>query len=315
MIDGFSDTLEFFPRGLVYVGLGIVVLVLAKLVQDYLTPYRINDQISHKNNVALGLSITGYYFGVITVFLGSLYQPLTVVRDNEITVVRDDEWRYTTDFGWDVLEVFLYAVGGIVVMNVARILVNKLLLYKFDTEKEIIEDQNAGSGAVEFALYVAVGLVIAGATAGAGGGTEGAAEVSNVDSVLRSLAFFGLGMVVLGLFALFYQLTTSFDLHAEIEQNNTAVGVALGGNLIAIGLVTFKAVFGEFVSWEESLAAFLTFAVIGFALLYVVRLAVDVILLPGTKVAHELAVDRNLGVAFIESGVVISAALILYFAI
>ena len=307
MIEAFGDTLEFFPRGLVYVGLGIVVLVLAKLIQDYLTPYRINDQISHKNNTALGLSITGYYFGVIAVFLGSLYQPLAVVRD--------DEWKYTSDFGWNVLEVFLFAMGGIVVLNVARLLVDRFLLYKFDTEKEIIEEQNGGAGAVEFAVYVAVGLVIAAATAGAGGGEEGASEVSNVDAVLRSFAFFGLGMVVLGLFALFYQLTTSFDLHAEIEKNNTAVGVALGGNLIAIGVVTFKAVFGEFVSWEESLAAFLTFAVIGFALLYVVRLAVDLILLPGTKVAHELAVDRNLGVAFIESGVVISAALILYFAI
>lgn len=307
MGDAFVDTLEFFPRGLVYVGLGVVVLLLAKLVQDYLTPYRINDQISHKNNTALGLSITGYYFGVIIVFLGSLYQP--------ISVVRDDEWKLTSDFGWDALEVFLYALGGIVVLNITRILVDRFLLYKFNTEKEIIEDQNAGSGAVEFAVYVAVGLVIAAATAGAGGSADSATDVSNVDAVVRSLAFFALGMVVLGLFAVFYQLTTSFDLHAEIERSNIAVGVALGGNLIAIGVVTFKAVFGEFVSWEESLAGFITFAVIGFVLLYVVRMVVDLILLPGTKVADELAVDGNLGVAFIESGVVISAALILYFAI
>ena len=80
-------------------------------------------------------------------------------------------------------------------------------------------------------------------------------------------------------------------------------------------LVTFKAVFGEFVGWGESIASFLTFAVIGFVLLYAVRIAVDFALLPGTRISHEQAVDRNVGVAFIESGVVIGAALILYFAI
>ena len=307
MIDAFVDTLELFPRGLAYVGLGIVVLLLAKLVQDFVTPYRIGDQLSHKDNAALGLSITGYYLGVITVFLGAVYQPLTVVRD--------DEWKYTTDFGYNVLEVFLYALGGMLVLNLARILVDRLVLYKFSTEKEIIEDQNAGAGAVEFGVYLAVGLVIAASISGTGVTAEGVAEVAIVDAVARAAAFFALGMVVLGLYAVFYQATTSFDIHDEIEQNNTAVGVVVGGNLIAIGIVTFKAVFGEFVGWEESLAAFLTFAVIGFALLVVVRLVVDLVLLPGTKVANELAADRNLGVAFIESAVVVSAALILYFAI
>ena len=307
MIDAFVDTLEFFPRGLVYVGLGIVVLLIAKLAQDLVTPYRINEQLSHKNNVALGLSITGYYLGVIIVFLGVVYQP--------VAVAEEEIWKFTSDFGLDVLEVFLYSLAGIVALNLARIVVDKLVLPKFDTEKEIVESQNAGTGAVEFGVYVAVGLVIAASLAGTGGAGFSDAEDSVLELVLRSLAFFGLGMVVLILYGWFFQLMTSYDIHAEIEQNNVAVGVALGGNMIAIGLVTFKAVFGEFVGWNESLAGFLTFAVIGFALLYVVRRLVDLILLPSTKIAHELAVDRNLGVAFIVSGVVISAALILNFAI
>jgi uncharacterized membrane protein YjfL (UPF0719 family) len=307
MIDAFIDTLEFFPRGLVYVGLGIVVLLVARLVQDYLTPYRINDQLTQRDNAALGLSIAGYYLGVVAVFLGAVYQPLSVVRDNQ--------WKFTGDFGMDVLEVFLYSLAGIAVLNVARIVVDRLVLYKFDTKKEIIEEQNAGTAAVEFGVYVAVGLVIAASTAGTGGGGDVSAEASTVDTVLRSLAFLGLGMVVLILYTMFYQLTTVYDIHDEIKKKNVAVGVALGGNLIAIGIVVFKAVFGEFVGWSESLAAFLTFAVIGFALLFVVRRLIDLVLFPTAKVSHELAVDQNLGVAFIVSAMVISASLILYFAI
>jgi len=307
MYDSFIDTLEFFPRGLVYVALGIVVLVVAKLVLDLVTPYRINRQLAEKNNSALGLSITGYFMGVIIVFVGVLYQPLNIVRD--------DQWQWTGDFWLDVLEVAIYSLVGIVLLNASRLLVDRLVLYKFNAEKEIIEDHNSGSAAVEAGVYVAAGLVIAAATAGSTGGIEGVSDVTVVESALRSLAFFGMGMAVLVIFSFFYELTTSFNIHEEIEKNNVAVGVALGGNLVAIGLVTFKAVFGEFVGWGESIASFLTFAIIGFVLLYAVRIVVDFALLPGTRISHELAVDRNVGVAFIESGVVIGASLILYFAI
>ena len=307
MVDALVDTLEFFPRGLVYVGVGIIVLWLAKLAQELLTPYRISDQLSQKNNTALGLSITGYFLGVITVFVGVLYQPLTVIRS--------DQWQLTGDFWIDVVEILLYAVAGILVLNATRIIVDKLVLYKFETQKEIIEDQNTGSGAVEFAVYIAVGLVIAASIAGTGAGIEGVSDTTLADTIIRSVVFFVLGMIVLILFSLFYELTTSFNIHDEIESDNAAVGIALAGNLVAIGLVIFKAVFGEFIDWTQSLTAFATFAIIGFVLLYIVRLVVDFVLLPGTRVANELVESRNKGIAFIESGVVISAALILYFAI
>ncbi len=307
MVDALVDTLEFFPRGLVYVGVGIIVLWLAKLAQEVLTPYRINDQLSQKNNTALGLSITGYFLGVITVFIGVLYQPLTVIRS--------DQWQLTGDFWLDVVEVLLYSVAGILILNATRIIVDKLVLYKFQTQKEIIEDQNTGSGAVEFAVYLAVGLVIAASIAGTGAGIEGVSDTTLADTIIRSVVFFVLGITVLILFSLFYELTTSFDIHDEIERDNAAVGIALAGNLVAIGLVIFKAVFGEFIDWTQSLTAFATFAIVGFVLLYIVRIVVDFVLLPGTRVADELVKSRNKGIAFIESGVVISAALILYFAI
>lgn len=307
MVDALVDTLEFFPRGLVYVGVGIIVLWLAKLAQEVLTPYRINDQLSQKNNTALGLSITGYFLGVITVFIGVLYQPLTVIRS--------DQWQLTGDFWLDVVEVLLYSVAGILILNATRIIVDKLVLYKFQTQKEIIEDQNTGSGAVEFAVYLAVGLVIAASIAGTGAGIEGVSDTTLADTIIRSVVFFVLGMTVLILFSLFYELTTSFDIHDEIERDNAAVGIALAGNLVAIGLVIFKAVFGEFIDWTQSLTAFATFAIVGFVLLYIVRIVVDFVLLPGTRVADELVKSRNKGIALIESGVVISAALILYFAI
>ena len=294
MVDAFIDTLELFPRGLVYAGMGVVVLLIGKLVQDLLTPYKINHQLRTKDNVALGLSITGYYLGTVIVFLGAVYQDFSVIVEG---------LGFTTDYWRAVLEVFLTSLAGIAALNLARAVVDRLVLHRFRTAQKIIDDQNAGTGAVEAGVYVATALVIAGSVSGEGGGPE------------TSLAFAALGLLVLVLYALFYEITTSFNIHDEIEENNTAVGVALAGNLVAIGIVVFKAVFGDFVNWGEALAEFITFAALGFVLLLAMRLVVDLLLFPRVKVAHELAVDRNLGVALIESAVVVSASLILFFAV
>ncbi len=295
MIEAFVDVFEQIPRGLVYVVMGVIVLAIARLVQDFITPYKIQEQLNQKDNIALATSIAGYYLGVIIVFLGGLYQPFLVVAD--------DSLGFTAEYWQDVGLVFVYSIAGIIVLNIARIIVDKLVLHDFSTEDEIINDQNAGTGAVEFAVYVAVGLVIAGAISGESGGPE------------TALVFLVLGLVALIVYTLIYEWTTSFNIHEQIESDNVAVGVALAGNLIAIGIVVFKAVFGEFVGWTESIAGFITYAVVGFILLYAVRFVVDMVLFPKVKLADELAVDRNLGAAFIESAALISVSLILFFAI
>ncbi len=301
ILEALIDTLTFFPRGLVYVGLGLVVLFLAKIGRDLVTRHRIDEELTEKKNLAEALRLSGYLLGVILVFLGAIYQPFT-------QVVSVSELGLSQAFWVDVLRVFLYSLAGIVALNLVRPLMDRLILYKFNLEKEIIDEQNVGTGVAEFGLNVAAGLAIGGAISGSGSGSE-------VSQAYTALAFSVLGLAVLILFALFYQLTTRFDVHAEIEGGNMAVGVVLGANLIAIGLVTLKALFGDFIGWQHSIIEFLIFAVIGLVLLYVLRLVVDLILLPHTRVSEELGTGKNLGMAFVESMVVISSALILFFAI
>ena len=295
MIEAFVDIFEQIPRGLVYVAMGVIVLAIARVAQDLITPYRIQEHLNQKDNVALALSISGYYLGVIIVLLGGIYQPFVVVADGGL--------GFTADYWQDAALVFGYSIVGIIVLNLARIVVDRLILHGFSTEDEIINNHNAGTGAVEFAVYIAVGLVIAGSISGEGGGPE------------TAVTFLVLGLVALILYTLFYEWTTSFDIHEQIESGNVAVGVALAGNLIAIGIVVFKAVFGEFVGWSESIAGFITYAILGFVLLYAIRFVIDKVLFPHVRLADELVVDRNLGAALIESAALISVSLILFFAI
>ncbi len=295
MIEAFVNTLEFFPRGLVYVALGLIILVLSKFINDVVTHYRIDEEVVQKGNTAIALGLSGYFLGVILVFVGAAYQPFGLIVS--------DGLGFNREFAFDVLRVFLYSLAGIAALNLVRLLTEYLVLYKFSVRRELVEGQNVAIGAVEFGISIAIGLLIAGSISGSGGGPD------------VSLAFFGMGLVVLILFTLFYELTTPFNIHEEIEKNNLAVGITLGGNLIAIGLVIFKAVFGDFLGWSEGIAQLLTFAVAGFVLLYLLRLIIDLALLPSTKVSDELVTGQNIGVAFIESTIVISAALVLLFAI
>ena len=291
-MDTLIDILTFLPRGLIYVALGVAILVLATLAREIVTRHKLEEEIVTKKNTAVALRLTGYLLGVIIVFVGAVFQPQQWDANPNTGLGIDRA------FGMQLLWTFAYAMAGVVALNLVRPLTDRLVLYKFQVEKEIVEDQNVGVAAAEFGINVAAGLAIAGAIAGYG-------------SPLNALAFFGLGLTALILFALFYEWTTPFNIHDEIESGNPAIGIALGGNLVAIGLVIFKASFGDFFGWTTSLIEFGVFAIFGFAMLYLIRLAVDTLILPKTKTSEALAAGRNIGVAIVESTVAISSALIL----
>ena len=214
MIDAFVNTIQAFPRGLVFVALGLVVLLLAKLARDVVTHYSIDKEVAQNQNLAVALRLSGYFTGVILVLLGALYQPLLLVGEGG--------FGFHLAYWQEVLRVFLYSLAGIVALNLVRPLIDRVILYKFSTEEEIVGGKNVGTGAAEFGLYVATGLLIAGAVAGEGVSSE-------LTAALVTLAFFGMGLAFLVAFSVFYQITTPYDIHSEIEGNNAAVGIAFGG--------------------------------------------------------------------------------------
>jgi len=285
------------PYGGGFVILGLLVLVIAKIAKDFLTPYKVDEQLTEKDNPALGLSMTGYYLGVIIIFIGVLYDDLA------------GGVEYTPQaFGADMIEVFCYSLGGILLLNISRVVVDKCVLTNFSTHKEIITDKNVGTGAVEFGNYIASGLIIAGALNG-----EGLGEWWN--EALIALVFFALGEVGLIIFSRIYQVFTKYDIHHEIEQDNVAAGVALGGNMAAIGIVLLKGLKGDFTGWTENLCAFGIYAIAGFILLLLVRWIADLFMLPNATFDEEIAKDRNIAAAWIESAVSIGSASIIFFAL
>ncbi|XOF34339.1 MAG: DUF350 domain-containing protein [Candidatus Electrothrix sp. YB6] len=282
-----SETGELY-YGMLYVVLGIAVLMLSKVVVNRLTPYKINHELIRSDNPALGVTLAGYYAGVIIVFLGA------VVGDSSRQL--DSISAALAEAGIDLC----YAVFGILALNFCRRVVDLAILYKFSTVKEIIKDRNVGTGAVEAGAMIATALMIAGAIQGEG-------------SFATTLVFFLLGLFLLILFSRFHAMLTPYDDHDEIEKDNVAAGAYLGMSMIALGIIVLKATAGDFVSWGYNLSWFAGYAILGFLGLAVLQKMILVVFLPGADIEEEISRDRNLNIAWIGGTLSIGIAAVIFF--
>ena len=258
------------------------IVLFSKMINDLLTPYKVDDELTNKDNVALSTSIGGYFGATTIIFIGAFLGP-------------------TRGIIMDLLFVGGYSIFGVVLLNISRFINDRLILYKFSNVKEIIEDRNVGTGAVQFGSYIASGLIVAGAIHGEGGG------------MLTAMAFFALGQIALICFTWIYNIITPFDIHEEIENDNAAAGVALGGTLVAVGIILMKGASGNFISWNYNLSIFGMDVVLVFILLPAVRIFFDKIIIPHTALNHEIQFDRNLGAGLLEMIMAISFSIILFF--
>jgi len=270
--------------GLANIGLCMVLFLLAKMVKDFTTSYSINKELTEKDNLAVAVSMLGYFLATLIVILGALAGPSKGLLADTLAVG-----------GWGLF--------GIVLLNVSRVINDKFILRKFKNVKELVEDRNVGTGAVEFGSYIASGLVIAGSIHGEGG------------SVWTALAFFAASQVALVIFALIYELITPFNVHEEIERDNVAAGISFGGTLIALGVVLLNGTVGNFVSWGSNFLNFALYAVVGFILLPIVRFLFDRLIIPHADLNHEIKNDQNVGLGLLEMGIAVSFAVILFFSV
>lgn len=268
---------------LIYIVSVFLLIFIGKFVYDKLNRrFVLREELLQKDNFAVALAVVGYYFGLVIAIGGILIGPST----------------YWVD---DLVDILFYGVLAIILLNLSAFINDKVILYKFDNVKEIVEDQNVGTGIIQAANHIAVGMIIYGAISGEGG------------DLITAAAFWVLGQVVLIIASFLYNLITPFDVHDEIEKDNVAVGVAFAGMLIALGNVIRIGLAGDFISWQVNLSQFAGFVVFGLILLPVLRLVTDKVLLPGESLTKELVHQEkpNVGAGAIEAFSYIAASFLL----
>ena len=268
--------------GFIYLAVVLALLVIGKRVYDGLhRSFALRTELIEKDNLAVALALAGYYLGLVIVLVAVVSGPASFSLLD------------------DVIGLVIFGLLGIVLLNLSALINDKVVFSKFSIEREIVEDRNAGVGALEGANYVAVGLVTAGAMSGEGG-------------LLSGLVFWIAGLVALIIAGILYDRITSYDLHDEIEKSNVAVAAAFAGVLIGFGNVIRLAGEGDFVSWNESLAEFGYYTVVGLILLPFIRLFADKVLLPGARLSDELLQEQpNLGAGVIEGVSYLAASMLI----
>ena len=292
MADAITDLLkDIGSRGLLTLVVVLVAVWIGKLVRDLLTRYKINEELTDKNNTAVGVALMGYYVGLAIAIAGVL-----VGSGGE-------------SLGFDLLTVAIYSVIAIILLNISALVNDKLILYKFDNQKELVEDRNSGTGTTMAGSYLATGLIVNAAVSG---------EVSGKrwEGLVACLVFFALGQIVLMLAGLWYQLITKYDVHKVIgEDNNAAAGIGFGAFLFAIGYVVRAAMTGQSESWGIDLVSFALYVVIALILLTIGRLITDKVFLPKAKISDEIGSQGNVAAAAIAAAIYVTIAVLIVSAV
>lgn len=281
---------------IVYFLISVVFIWLAKIIRNIFVPYSLNKELIEKDNPAVGLSLMGYLGGVIVIIACIVHSPPTTIQFN---------WY---KWGVELLITSGYIISGIIVLNLNGIVTSRLILYKFNVEKELINDRNCGTGFVEASGFIATGLIAGASLHGQGG-------------VLDTIIFFVLGQLMLVFISHIYQISCGYDVHKEIAENyekngviyggNLAAGVAFGANIIAIGIILMGSIWGDFSGWIKDILNFIGYGLGGSVLLWTTRIVVDRIIISGSTLLKEIRDDKNINGAYLEAVLSIGIAIII----
>jgi uncharacterized membrane protein YjfL (UPF0719 family) len=273
--------LTLIGNSFAYLGVCIVLFLIGKIAFGIFNKQiNVNHEIIKKDNLAFSISLIGYYTGIIlaigSALLGSSQDLMT-----------------------DLISIASYGLGAIVLLNISSIINDKIIFREHNVNKEIIEDENIGVGLIEAANYIAVGVILYGASTGSA-------------SPLAILFFWLAAELALIIAAKFYNLITPYDIHSEIERDNIAVGVGYSGIIIALSIIISNGIAIETDSIKETLIQFAFTTVVGLILLPIIRIITDKIMLPGVNLNNEIANKEkpNVGAGLIECIAYITGSLL-----
>ncbi|WP_109831788.1 DUF350 domain-containing protein [Reichenbachiella versicolor] len=265
-------------EGLVYAFTALIFFFIGKVVYQLLNKsIDVKQELVKKDNLAFSIAHVGYFIGLLLAIGSAIVGP-------------------SQGLWMDVEMIAIYASLAIVLLNVSMLFTDKVLLRKFKVRKEIIEDQNVGTGIIEGSVSIAIGLIIFGAVTGEGNGDL-------MSGIHLAIGFWLSGLLSLILVFRVYNMITPYDIHEHIEKGNVAVGVGLAGAIIAMGNLIRFGLSGDFESWSTSLTEAGLEIGIGMIMLPVMRYLTDKILLPGEKLTDEIINQEhpNIGAAIVEA--------------
>jgi uncharacterized membrane protein YjfL (UPF0719 family) len=258
----------------------LAFLVLARSVFGWVARtegYSLTVETTIKDNPAVGVRFGLFLMASAIPFIG-LLEPSGAGLRQDLDVVA------------------FYGLISIVLLIISREVNDKLILYKFSNDAEVIGKKNTSVAIVEGASYLGTAFIVSGAFA-------------NVDAGIgASLIWFAVGQCVLVVLDNIYGLVAP-GLQEALAAQNLACAFSLGGFLVSGGIALGSAISGQSYGWAQDGIDVGYFLAIWFAVIAVIHLTMNRLFLPGTTVRKELFVDRNVAAGIIEAVVFITVTL------
>lgn len=291
-----SDLVSSILPTLLYLMSGLLLFSVGRFI--YMFWHKKVDlrfELVKKDNFAFAITQVGYYIAILIV---------------TVALIANAHEKFD--------EALFYIIGngllGILLINVASLVNDKLILHRFRVHKEIIEDENTGTGVIEAGNYIANGMIIFGAI-----GSEPHIHLPNspFDYVFAAsfniLLFWGIGQTILVLATAIYNFMLPYNAHQEIEKDNYAVGLGFAGATIALGILVSTGVLAEHTGWLDHLGQIVLDVGLGLVLLPAARWVTDVVLLPGERLTDEIINQTipNFGAGLMEAFSYIGSAVLI----
>jgi len=285
------DYVDGIITSLVYLAASFILFFIGKLAYQLFHPkVNVGDELVEKDNFAFSIAYVGYYIGLVFAIGGAIYGE-------------------SSGLWLDLMDIGVYGLLTIILLNLSILINDKILLSGFSVKKEILEDQNAGTGVIEGANAVATGMIVLGAIHGDGYGFGG--------PIVTGILYWALGQALLIVASRVYYAITPYNVQAEIEKDNVAAGIGLAGAIIAIGNLIRFALMHDFESWIITLEDVGIDVAIGLVFLPIARLLTDKILLPGRNLTDEIVNQEkpNMGAALVEAFAYIGGSVLITWAL
>lgn len=280
----------------------VALLFFAKQIKDKCSPYKIDEELTHKDNPAMGVNLLGYFLGVFICLYAVLAGP-------SVNILSD-----LTDF-------FLFGILSIIMLNLSVIINDKFLLSSFKNIEELLHKKNLSVGIAQAGTCIFTACIVAGAVSGF---SKQPLEIQSMGELFQSnnlklilsetlstLYFFVIGQIILIIFTRIFQWLTPYDDQEEIKNNNVAAALDFAGILIALGIIMKGAMFGHIPLNMEGTVYLFASAIPACFCLLILRLLIDRLFLPKDKLNLEISKDKNTAAGMISLCFMVGFALVI----
>ena len=240
--------------------------------------YSLTVETVKNDNPAVGIRLAAFLFALVFSFLGMMH-PSGV------------------GFEADLNNIGMYGVLSIGALLISAIVNDKLILYGFDNNAEVVGEKNIAVALVEGCTYLATAFIMRGALSGWEGG------------FWVAIMWFVIGQAFLVALGYLYRLVVK-GVFEGLDTHNVASALSFGGFLLAGGIALGAAVSGPVSSLKADMMGAGLYISVWLALVVVMRYVADLLLVPTAKISDEIMIDRNVGIGALDASVMLATTLI-----